>query len=58
MECMKEGFARQVEKLKNEIHEVSRSKGKEIYDLKRELGKETETKNLVLKKLSGYTKII
>lgn len=51
---MKKGYLKRNEELFQEIERMKREKGAHLIELKQKLAKETETKNLLLKKLSVF----
>lgn len=54
--CMKQGFETRITSLQEQIEELHRLKGRELMDIRYELKRETETKRLLLKKLSAFIK--
>ena len=53
---MKEAFEQKIKNLNEEISSIKKDKGREIIDLKNNLVREKENRELILRKLQIYTK--
>lgn len=51
---MQIGFEEKIESLSEIILNLKKEKGKEIFEMKQQLNREVETKNLLMKKLSTF----
>ena len=54
---MREGYERKLESRDEEIVGLKRQKNIEVHDMKSELQREKDTKNLLMKKLALFIKI-
>lgn len=53
---MKEGFENRIKNLMNEIQQIKKEKSIENLELKKDLAREKENRELLLRKLQIYTK--
>lgn len=51
---MQIGFEAKIDNLMDTLNNVKKEKGKEIIDMKQQMSREIETKNLLMKKLSTF----